>query len=88
MRFVTVWIQTIVSPIITYLLFLYVFSLAIGTDRAPVLGHVFTTFLVPGLIAMQIIQNAFANTSSSLIISQGSRKYCRFSISTLVPWRR
>ena len=38
MRFVTVWIQTIISPIITYLLFLYVFSLAIGTDRAPVLG--------------------------------------------------
>lgn len=69
-RFFKVWVQTIVSPIVTLLLFLTVFSLAIGTDRADVLGHKFTTFLVPGLIAMQIMQNAFANTSSSLMISK------------------
>ena len=85
MRFVTVWIQTIISPIITYLLFLYVFSLAIGTDRAPVLGHVFTTFLVPGLIAMQIIQNAFANTSSSLIISKVQGNIVDFLYPPLSP---
>ena len=66
-------IQTIISPIITYLLFLYVFSLAIGTDRAPVLGHVFTTFLVPGLIAMQIIQNAFAKYLFIIDYFQGSK---------------
>ena len=69
-RFLIVWIQTIVSPIITMLLFLTVFSLAIGSDRSDVLGYKFTTFLVPGLIAMQIMQNAFANTSSSLMISK------------------
>tara|TARA_B100001027_G_scaffold72912_2_gene49752 strand:- start:32852 stop:33664 length:813 start_codon:yes stop_codon:yes gene_type:complete len=69
-RFFNVWLQTIVSPIVTMLLFLSVFSLAIGVDRANVLGHKFTTFLVPGLIAMQIMQNAFANTSSSLMISK------------------
>ncbi|MAK12177.1 MAG: multidrug ABC transporter permease [Candidatus Pelagibacter sp.] len=69
-RFFSVWIQTIVSPIITLLLFLTVFSIAIGSDREDILGHKFTTFLVPGLIAMQIMQNAFANTSSSLMISK------------------
>ena len=61
-RFFNVWLQTIVSPIVTLLLFLTVFSLAIGSDRSDVLGHKFTIFLVPGLIAMQIMQNAFANT--------------------------
>ena len=69
-RFFNVWPQTIVSPLVTLLLFLAVFSLAIGSDRSDVLGHKFTTFLVPGLIAMQIMQNAFANTSSSLMISK------------------
>ena len=69
-RFFNVWLQTIVSPIVTLLLFLAVFSLAIGSDRSDILGHKFTTFLVPGLIAMQIMQNAFANTSSSLMISK------------------
>ncbi len=69
-RFFNVWLQTIVSPLVTLLLFLAVFSLAIGSDRSDVLGHEFTTFLVPGLIAMQIMQNAFANTTSSLMISK------------------
>ena len=69
-RFFKVWVQTIVSPIVTLLLFFTVFTLAIGSERADVLGHKFTTFLVPGLIAMQIMQNAFANTSSSLMISK------------------
>ena len=74
LRFFNVWFQTILSPIVTFLLFLGVFSLAIGNERANVLDHKFTIFLVPGLIAMQIMQNAFANTSSSLMISknQGS----------------
>ena len=69
-RFFKVWAQTIVSPIITLLLFLTVFSLAIGSERQEVLGYKFTVFLVPGLIMMQIMQNAFANTSSSLMISK------------------
>ena len=69
-RFLKVWVQTIISPIVTLLLFLTVFSLAIGSERSDVLGHKFTTFLVPGLISMQIMQNAFANTSSSLMISK------------------
>ncbi len=69
-RFFNVWLQTIVSPLVTLLLFLAVFSLAIGSDRSEVLGYKFTTFLVPGLIAMQIMQNAFANTSSTLMISK------------------
>ena len=70
LRFFNVWFQTVLSPIVTFLLFLGVFSLAIGNSRADVLEHKFTIFLIPGLIAMQMMQNAFANTSSSLMIAK------------------
>ena len=59
LRFLIVAIQTIISPLVTALLFLMVLSLAIGNERTSVLGFPFITFLAPGLIAMQIIQQAF-----------------------------
>jgi len=70
LRFFNVWIQTILSPIVTFLLFLGVFTLAIGNEKADVLSHDYKVFLVPGLIMMQVMQNSFANTSSSLVISK------------------
>ena len=69
-RFMAVALQTLVAPIITSVLFLLVFSLAIG-NRGNIAGSVdFVVFLVPGLIMMNVLQNAFANTSSSLVISK------------------
>jgi ABC-2 type transport system permease protein len=62
--------QSLAAPAITSVLFLMVFSLAIG-ERASFAGDVdFVTFLVPGLVMMNVLQNAFANTSSSLVISK------------------
>ncbi len=70
LRFLNVAIQTIFSPLVTSLLFLMVLSLAIGNDREGALGVPFITFLAPGLIAMQIIQQAFSHTSSSIMIGK------------------
>jgi len=70
LRFLVVWVQTIFSPIITSLLFLLVLSLAIGEDRGDVLGVPFIAFLAPGLIAMQVIQQAFSHTASSFMIKK------------------
>ena len=70
LRFLIVAIQTVISPLITSLLFLLVLSLAIGNDRGEVLGFPFTTFLAPGLIAMQVIQQAFSHSSSSIMIGK------------------
>ena len=70
LRFLIVWIQTIFSPLISSLLFLLVLSLAIGADRGDVLGVPFITFLAPGLISMQIIQQAFSHSSSSFMIGK------------------
>ena len=65
-RFLKIGGQTLVAPIITTILFLTVFSVAFGTDRQ-VAGLPYIEFLGPGLIMMTILQNAFANTSTSLI---------------------
>ena len=50
LRFLIVLIQTIISPLVTSLLFLMVLSVAIGNDRGDILGFPFITFLAPGLI--------------------------------------
>jgi len=69
-RFGKVLSQTIVAPVVTTLLFLAIFSLAFGGAQRTVGGIPFSEFLVPGLVMMAIMQNAFANTSSSIIISK------------------
>lgn len=70
LRFYKVALQTIIAPIITTLLYLLVFSHVLE-DRVMVFeGISYTAFLVPGLVMMTVIQNAFANSSSSLIQSK------------------
>jgi ABC-2 type transport system permease protein len=69
-RFTKIALQTLIAPMITSVLFLMVFSVAIG-ERASFAGDVdFVTFLIPGLVMMSVLQNAFANTSSSLVVSK------------------
>ncbi len=69
-RFLAVFTQTIAAPVVTTLLFLAVFTLALGRAVEVVNGVPFAQFLAPGLIMMAMVQNAFANTSSSLVISK------------------
>lgn len=69
-RFLAVWTQTLAAPLVTAGLFLTIFSLAIGPSRGDVMGVPFLHFLAPGILTMTVIQNAFANTSSSLVISK------------------
>ena len=70
LRFLSVFGQTIIGPIITAILFLVVISLAIGDNRENVLGVEFLSFLAPGLIAMQIISQSFAHSSSSILMGK------------------
>ena len=69
-RFLVVWAQTLLSPLISSLLFLSVLSLALGNERGEVLGFSFISFLAPGLIAMSIIQQSFSHSVSSLMIAK------------------
>lgn len=70
LRFWRVAFQTIASPVITALLYLLIFSHVLE-GRVQVYGDVpYTAFLIPGLIMMSLLQNAFANSSSSLVQSK------------------
>jgi len=69
-RFLTVGTQTVLAPMVTTLLFLAIFVLALGHRVDQVGGQSYMQFLVPGLIMMAMTQNAFANTSSSLLIAK------------------
>jgi len=66
-RFFKVQTQTIWAPAVTTLLFLVIFTIAMGRGGRMVLGVNFATFVAPGLIAMGMMQNAFANASFSLL---------------------
>ena len=72
-RFVKVYMQTVTAPVVTTLLFYVVFSLAMGSNGTTprMVGTTpFFNFLAPGLVMMAMAQNAFANTSSSVMISK------------------
>ncbi|HXH64965.1 MAG TPA: ABC transporter permease [Mariprofundaceae bacterium] len=69
-RFLKVKMQTIVAPALTALLYLVVFRYAMGNRQVPGLAIEYFTFLVPGLAMMSMLQNAFANTSSSIVTSK------------------
>ncbi len=80
-RFMNVWSQTVMAPLINAALFLMIFTIAIGPQRGDVMGVPFMTFLAPGILTMTVIQNAFANTSSSL----ASAKVQGNIVDTLMP---
>ncbi|GHU31861.1 transport permease protein [Betaproteobacteria bacterium] len=66
LRFWKVAIQTIAAPVVTALLYLLIFAHVLE-GRVEINNVRYTAFLVPGLIMMSVLQNAFANSSSSLI---------------------
>jgi ABC-2 type transport system permease protein len=69
-RFFKVQLQTIWAPAITTMLFLVIFTVALGREGRTVLGAPFADFLAPGLIVMSMLQNSFANASFSLLVGK------------------
>lgn len=69
-RFFKVQLQTVWAPAITTLLYLIIFTVALGSVKPTVLGVSFADFIAPGLIIMGMMQNAFANSSFSLLVGK------------------
>jgi ABC-2 type transport system permease protein len=69
-RFFKVQTQTVWAPAITTLLYLAIFTVALGRSGRTILGVQFADFIAPGLIVMAMIQNAFANSSFSLLVGK------------------
>ncbi|MBP7392638.1 MAG: ABC transporter permease [Zoogloea sp.] len=70
LRFWKVGFQTVLSPVLTAVLYLLIFGHVLEDHVQPYPGVNYTAFLVPGLVMMTVLQNAFANSSSSLIQSK------------------
>ncbi|MEH6411324.1 MAG: ABC transporter permease [Hyphomonas sp.] len=87
-RFMKVWMQTVFAPVVTTLLFMTVFKLAFG-DRGRLTGDFeglnYNDFLAPGLVIMAILQNAFQNTSSSLVQAKFNATHVDFLMPPLSP---
>lgn len=69
-RFFKVQLQTIWAPAVTTLLFLIIFTVALGGAGRSVIGVPFADFVAPGLIMMAMLQNSFANSSFSLLVGK------------------
>jgi ABC-2 type transport system permease protein len=69
-RFFKVQLQTVWGPAVTTMLYLIIFTVAMGRQGRMVLGHSFADFLAPGLIVMAMLQNSFANSSFSLLVGK------------------
>lgn len=87
-RFMKVWMQTLLAPVVSTLLFMTVFKLAFG-NRGELTGDFagldYNSFLAPGLIVMAMLQNAFQNSSSSLTIAKVQGSQVDFLMPPLSP---
>ncbi|MEM5344457.1 ABC transporter permease [Paraburkholderia azotifigens] len=86
LRFWKVAFQTVLAPVITALLYLTIFGHALRDHVQVYPGVLYTSFLVPGLVMMSVLQNAFANSSSSLIQSKISGNLVFVLLPPLSHW--
>src|SRR5664279_4519296 len=85
LRFWKVGFQTVAAPVLTALLYLLIFSHVL--DAQVLVNNVrYTAFLIPGLVMMSVLQNAFANTSSSLIQSKITGNLVFVMLAPLSHW--
>jgi ABC-2 type transport system permease protein len=86
LRFWKVSVQTVLAPVLTSLLYLLVFAHVLEgrLDVFPGVGY--TAFLIPGLVMMSVLQNAFANSSSSLIQSKVTGNLIFILLPPMAPW--
>lgn len=86
LRFWKVAFQTVVAPVVTSMLYLLIFGHVLE-NRLQVYGHLsYTAFLVPGLVMMSMLQNAFANSSSSLVQSKIMGNLVFIQLTPLSHW--
>lgn len=78
--------QTLIAPVVTSMLYLFIFTHALGTGKELFNGVSYGSFLLAGLVMMSVMQNAFANTSSSLIQSKVTGNLLFVLVTPLRPW--
>ena len=86
LRFWKVSVQTVAAPVLTAVLYLLIFGHVLEAHVQVFPGVGYTSFLIPGLVMMSVLQNAYANSSSSLIQSKVSGNLVFLLVSPLSHW--
>lgn len=86
LRFSRIWVQTIFPPIITTSLYLLIFGGLMGERIGPMQGVDYLYFIVPGIILMTVIQNAYANTVSSFYLAKFNHSIEELLVSPVSNW--
>ena len=86
LRFWKVGFQTVAAPVITAILYLVIFGHVLEGRMEVYPGVGYTSFLIPGLVMMSVLQNAFANSSSSLVQSKITGNLVFLLVSPLSHW--
>ena len=85
-RFLAVSVQTLIGPLVTTLLYLTVFTVALGRGTSMIEGLPYMVFLAPGLTMMSMVQNAFANSSSSIVGAKSQGNLVDILLAPLTAW--
>ncbi|MDE2397286.1 MAG: ABC transporter permease, partial [Burkholderiales bacterium] len=86
LRFWKVSFQTVAAPVLTAMLYLLIFGHVLQSRVTVFPGVGYTSFLIPGLVMMSVLQNSFANTSSSLIQSKVTGNLVFLLVTPLSHW--
>ena len=81
------WTQTVLAPVISSILFILVFGLSLGDRIREIEGHEYGVFIVPGLIAMAMVQAAYSNNSSSIFQARSDRYVNDVLSAPMHPWQ-
>ena len=85
-RFLRIWTQTLIPPVITQSLYFLIFGKFIGSQIPDIQGVSYMSFIVPGLVMMSIINNAYANVSGSFFSSKFQRSVEELLVSPTPNW--
>jgi ABC-2 type transport system permease protein len=86
LRFSRIWVQTIFPPIITTSLYLLIFGGLIGGRIGNMQGVDYLHFIIPGIVLMTVIQNAYSNTVMSFFLAKFNHSIEELLISPVPPW--
>ena len=85
-RFLRIWKQTLLPSVVTTGLYYVIFGTFIGSQIAPISGHTYMQFIVPGLVMMAVITNSFSNVASSFFGSKFQRDIEELLVSPTPHW--
>ncbi len=85
-RFMRIWLQTLVPPVITAGLYFLIFGALIGSRIGPMDGHSYIEFVTPGLIMLSVITNSYANVVSSMFGNRFQRNIEEMLVSPMPVW--